>query len=250
MATNVLSIHFHHQAEVEMRRALIDRLKRYRSELLTCAFVAQMLASPLADRDPHIGGILAFILVVIMLLGASYMADRRVVRMLVIPLIGIWLIARILEAAGNSRHVYAHLAPVAGLALSCGVLWALIDHFDRLPTVTSSVISEAFISYLVIALVFSQLYWVLSRIIAHPFSQMIPLEQTSTYLYFSMSTLCGVGYGEILPVDPYVRLIAALENMIGIFYVAVVVARLVSSYRPRQATLNSNSDYKEPHIVD
>ncbi len=233
-----------------MRRALINFLKRYRSELLTCAFVAQMLASPLADRNPHIGGILAFILVVIMLLGASYMADRRVVRMLVIPLIGLWLIARILEAVGNSRHIYAHLAPVAGLALSCGVLWALIDHFDRLPTITSSVISEAFISYLVIALVFSQLYWVLSRIIAHPFNQTIPLEQTSTYLYFSMITLCGVGYGGILPVDPYVRLIAALENMIGIFYVAVVVARLVSSYRPRPAILISNSADKQPHAID
>jgi hypothetical protein len=35
-----------------------------------------------------------------------------------------------------------------------------------------------------------------------------------------------------------VRLVAALENMIGIFYVAVVVARLVSSYRARSHTQN------------
>jgi hypothetical protein len=45
-------------------------------------------------------------------------------------------------------------------------------------------------------------------------------------------TISGVGYGGILPINPYLRLIAALETMLGIFFVAVVVARLVSSYRP------------------
>jgi hypothetical protein len=95
------------------------------------------------------------------------------------------------------------------------------------------VISEAFICYLVIAIAFSQLYWALSRLITNPFNQIIPESQSGTFLYFSMITLSGVGYGGIIPTNPYVRLIAALENMIGIFYVAVVVARLVSSYRAR-----------------
>ena len=48
-----------------------------------------------------------------------------------------------------------------------------------------------------------------------------------------MITLSGLGYSIIAPINPYVRLIVALENMTGIFYVAVVVARLVSSYRAR-----------------
>ena len=56
-------------------------------------------------------------------------------------------------------------------------------------------------------------------------------QKSGTLLYFSMITLSSVGYGGIVPVNPYVRLTAALESMIGIFYIAVVVARLVSSYR-------------------
>ena len=36
-----------------------------------------------------------------------------------------------------------------------------------------------------------------------------------------------------MPLNPYVRIIAALESMSGVFFVAVVVARLVSSYRPK-----------------
>jgi ABC-type proline/glycine betaine transport system permease subunit len=59
------------------------------------------------------------------------------------------------------------------------------------------------------------------------------LPQSSTFLYFSMGTLSGVGTGVIAPINPYIRLIIGIENMIGIFYLAVVVSRLVSSYRPR-----------------
>ena len=42
--------------------------------------------------------------------------------------------------------------------------------------------------------------------------------------------------------NPYVRLIAALENMIGIFYIAVIVARLVSSYRGRSRGRDGEPD--------
>jgi voltage-gated potassium channel len=215
-----------------LKHAVTDFLKNYRSQLLTLAFIAQMLASPLADRHALVGGVLAFALMLVVLAAATFVANRKIVRVAIIPLVGVWLIARLLEALGDSSRFYTHLSPIVGLALSCAMLWAILDRFDHTPTITSSVIAEAFTSYLVIAIAFSQLFWILARIVANPFNQVIPSSQSSTYLYFSMITLSGVGYGGILPVDPYVRLIAALENMIGIFYVAVVVARLVSAYRP------------------
>ena len=216
-----------------MRRDFRLFVGKYRSEMLMCAFVAEMLVSPLADSHRHLGILLALSLLLLILAGASYMANRRILRMVALPVAGLWLAARTLEAFADSRHVYAHLAPLAGFTLSCSVLWAILDRFDRVPRITRSVISEAFICYLVIAIAFSQLYWGLSRLIANPFNQIIPESQSGTFLYFSMITLSGVGYGGIIPTNPYVRLVAALENMIGIFYVAVVVARLVSSYRAR-----------------
>jgi len=198
-----------------------------------CAFVAQLLISPLADRSPYVGGLLALSLLLLLLAGASYMANRTIVRKVVLPIAAVWFLARLVEAFGDSRHTYTHLAPVAGLVFSCSILWALLDRFDSISKVTSSVISEAFISYMIIAIAFSQLYWVLDHFLDHPFNVVIPLGQSSTYLYYSMVTLTGLAYGGIVPTNPYVRLIAALENMIGIFYIAVVVARLVSSYRAR-----------------
>jgi ABC-type proline/glycine betaine transport system permease subunit len=99
--------------------------------------------------------------------------------------------------------------------------------------VTRAMLAEAFVCYLIIAIAFSQLYLLLSRVVDQPFNQLIPISQSSTFLYFSMDTLSGVGTGVIAPINPYIRLITGIENMIGIFYLAVVVSRLVSSYRSR-----------------
>jgi hypothetical protein len=135
-----------------------------------------------------------------------------------------------LEAFGDSRYLFTHLAPAAGLALSLAVLGAILNRLSSLSRVTSGVIAEAFIGHLVIASAFSQVYWILNRIVVNPFNQPIPDAHISTLLYFSLVTLSTVGYGGIAPVNSYVRLIAALESVIGLFYMAVVVARLVSSY--------------------
>lgn len=208
-------------------------LKRYSSEVLTCGFILQILLAPLADRDPRIGGLLALVVLLLVVVGARHMTNRKIIHRVVLPVAGLWLVARGLEAFGDPARTYAHLAPIAGLGLSCAILWALLDRFDRIPMVTRSAISEAFISYLVIAIAFSQLYWILNRWVPNSFNQVIPEAQTSTLLYFSMITLSGVAYGGIIPVNPYIRMIAAIENMTGIFFVAVIVARLVASYRPR-----------------
>jgi hypothetical protein len=216
---------------MDLRVTLKFFVRQYRSEILLCSFIALILARPLADRSPHIGGLMALVEVLLVLVAASYMANRRMIRLIVLPVTVIWLIARLLEALGDSRHYYTHLAPVAGLAFSFTILCALLTRVHAVSRVTSSVISEAFISYLIIAIAFSQLYWMIDHVLGNPFKEAIPFGHISAFLYFSMTTLSGLGYSDIVPVNPYVRLLAGLENMIGIFYIAVVVARLISSYR-------------------
>jgi len=53
-------------------------------------------------------------------------------------------------------------------------------------------------------------------------------------LYFSLITLSTIGYGDIVPVDPEVRMLAALEGLIGVLYIAITVAILVSAFRISQ----------------
>jgi len=47
-------------------------------------------------------------------------------------------------------------------------------------------------------------------------------------LYFSLTTLTTTGYGDIVAVDPFSRSLANLESVLGQFFLAITVARLVT----------------------
>ncbi len=53
-------------------------LVSHRSESLMCALVALLLAAPLGDSRPHTGGIIALLVLLVLLAGASYLADRKI----------------------------------------------------------------------------------------------------------------------------------------------------------------------------
>jgi Ion channel len=48
--------------------------------------------------------------------------------------------------------------------------------------------------------------------------------------YFSYSTMTTVAYGDIIPLSNAARMLATLEAMTGMLYVALLIARLVSLY--------------------
>lgn len=55
-------------------------------------------------------------------------------------------------------------------------------------------------------------------------------------LYLSLVTLTTLGYGDVVPVSQPARIMAALEAVTGVLYIAITVARLVAAY----ASANDN----------
>jgi len=53
-------------------------------------------------------------------------------------------------------------------------------------------------------------------------------SQIAVMLYFSFSTLTTTGFGDIVPVNPFVRGLANLEAIVGQFFLTITVARLVT----------------------
>jgi hypothetical protein len=56
-------------------------------------------------------------------------------------------------------------------------------------------------------------------------------DQATELLYFSLVTLTTIGYGDVTPVGGEVRMLAALEGITGVLYVAITVAILVGAYK-------------------
>lgn len=54
-----------------------------------------------------------------------------------------------------------------------------------------------------------------------------PLDGFDAF-YFSFVTLCTVGYGDVAPLSTVARMLAVLETITGLSYVAVLISRLVA----------------------
>lgn len=55
-------------------------------------------------------------------------------------------------------------------------------------------------------------------------------------VYFSFITILAVGFGDITPAIPLAQGIVVIEGIIGQFYLAIIVARIVTSYSYRESS--------------
>jgi len=105
----------------------------------------------------------------------------------------------------------------------------------RASAVTVEHLYAALSAYLLAGLFLGVLYWGLEDL--RPGSIMVAGAGLSPQsfgltqgIYFSFITLATVGYGDIVPGNDVVRGLAIVEAIAGQFYLAVMIARLVSLY--------------------
>ena len=90
--------------------------------------------------------------------------------------------------------------------------------------------------YLLVAIIFAQLYLLLIAANPQSFDLMVPAAERAPRLlqvdmiYYSLITQCSVGYGDVLPMSDTARMLAVIQAVVGQFYMAVVVAIFVGMY--------------------
>ena len=129
------------------------------------------------------------------------------------------------------------------------VIWDQLRSVLKQKEVTGETICMSVSVYLLIAFTSGILYCVIFLLQPSAFSfgsapapnpaQPADLQHVLPVLvYFSLTTLATVGYGDITPVSLPARYFAVSEAIVGQFYLAILVARLVGIYMTR----SSNSD--------
>ncbi len=110
-----------------------------------------------------------------------------------------------------------------------------VSEIVKAKEVTSKVILEAIIGYLLMGIIFAILITTLVQIDPGTFSfSKLPEEPAtshfSEYLYFSYVTLSTVGYGDFVPLQPVSRSLSILISVSGQMYLAIIIAMLVGKY--------------------
>lgn len=113
------------------------------------------------------------------------------------------------------------------------VVALLRDLFARGARVTTDTLFGALSVYLICGLLWTMAYAVLEQLAPGSFqfpagATLADPERFERFLGFSFTTLTTLGYGTIAPATPQADALTTLEAIVGQFYVAVVLARLVA----------------------
>ena len=131
-------------------------------------------------------------------------------------------------------------APVSAIVLRRGgdilafstLTWAVAHAVYAPGRITSHRLQGAVVLYLTVATIFASAFGLIWELSPGAFVNVVApvggAEEVGTMLYFSLTTLTTTGYGDIVAVDPFARSLANLESVLGQFFLAITVTRLVT----------------------
>ena len=114
-------------------------------------------------------------------------------------------------------------------------VFGLFDYLRKARSITRGHLFTAASVYLLLGMQWFALYSAIE--VFHPNSflrtSFAAADNETELLYFSLITLSTVGHGGIVPAYGEVRMLAALEGITGVLYIATTLAILVSAYGQR-----------------
>jgi hypothetical protein len=211
----------------------MQTLNRIRPDrLLLLSLVLMILLHPILDRSTlrrFLMEILIFVPVVLATLRLSQIKRR------LRPTVLLMVIAMILAVVGDfwQSAVIITMKWTFLAAFLAVTVDGLFTFLRQAREVTEAHLYTAISIYLLLGMLWFSAYCAIDTY--YPGSIMqggsALTNRENQLLYFSLITLSTIGYGDIVPVDPEVRMLAALEGLVGVLYIAITVAILVSAFR-------------------
>ena len=209
--------------------------RRVRDPGLTALLILELsgifLAAPLAAQGLPIAhaitdGLALAVLVMVVMLSHRLGA-------IILILLGLAATAASLLLGANSSPVPPPALGRCGEILAFAALTWVVGHAVYAPgRITFYRLQGAVVLYLSFATMFASVYSLIWELNPDAFVNLHAAAgspgEIATMLYFSLTTLTTTGYGDIAAVAPFARSLANLEAVVGQFYLAITVARLVT----------------------
>jgi len=226
----------HNAVVADDRRRFIQLWQgRLRDPALTVLLVLELctifLAVPLAAKGLPIAQAVGNTLI---------LAVIAIVVMLSLRWNAIILILLGLAAIVASFVVNAEASPISVVTLRRGgdiltfsaLTWVVAHAVYAPGRITIRRLQGAIVMYLNFATIFAAAYGLIWELSPGAFANLVAPEggpeEIGSMLYFSFTTLTTTGYGDIVAIDPFARSLANFESVLGQFFIAITVARLVT----------------------
>ena len=159
---------------------------------------------------------------------------------------GVWLTLSVLvivifgilldEAGMSSVHLFVLLL------FYCWATWLAAKQVLFSGSIDGNKIVGAICIYLLMGLIWALLYLFIAQTIPGAFNgleQRVWYDNFANVAYFSFVTLTTLGYGDISPLIPIARFLVYMEAIVGVFYMAILVASIIGI---RVSDLHSDHD--------
>jgi hypothetical protein len=208
------------------------------AHLLT-ALAALFVVMPLVDRFPY-GGVVETIAFTLVLLAAiNAVGGKRKIQITAAALAAPALLAHWLH------HIWPNVLPIevrliADMLFVTYVIVHLFRFVLRAPEVNAEVMCAAISIFLLLAVAWAFLYTILDRWDPNAFtitdsSGAKPALAGFLALYFSVQVITTITFGDIIPVSNIARMTAIVEATTGVFYMALLISRLVGLYASKRS---------------
>jgi hypothetical protein len=214
-----------------MKQKVLASIQNHKFAFLLSSLALLMLLFPFLENETIGQHVFTILLGLILISGIIVVSDTRSMFFIIVGISVITIVLNVVRYL-DPNPVWHYGYQIFAIVFFLFTAFVLFRHILNKKRVTHDEVFGAISIYLLIALAFASLFILAERI--EPGSFVKNLNTTSQgmtysdYIYYSFGSITTAGTGEIVEIGSFVRALTMIESVIGIFYVAFVISKLVS----------------------
>lgn len=186
-------------------------------------------------EDARLGRMALNAINVFILIAAALAVSRSQVCLVLAAMLGLGAVVSQVTALMLSEPPLLVLSRAFGAAFYFLTVSYLLTYVLRRQVLTLDKLYGAAAAFLMLGILWGYFYFILLHFYPGAVAAAgtpITDPRLSEIVYFSFTTLTSTGFGDIVPVHPIARMLCVVQQIVGVLFIAILIARLAGTYPP------------------
>ena len=216
-------------------RGFLTSAREHPSAVLLAAQLLAVLAYPFLEGSPGGRAFVGVVQIAIVLIALAAVRRTPTLTWVAVLFVPPAMVFSVLEAISPDNGAIVLGSALFHVPFYFFVSYAMIRYLFHDERVTRDELYATGAAFTVVAWGFAYVYAAAQVVWPESFTGTDGVGEQTWFelLFLSFTTLTSVGLSDVMPVASHARSLVMVEQVAGVFYVALVVARLIGLARPR-----------------